>query len=914
MTGLAPAAGFDRAAYRTFLEAKQPIASQDGFEVDPSRLHAWLKPHIARAVVPWMLRGGRRAVFASFGLAKTSAQLEAGVQTLLEFPGERGLIVAPLGVRREFRKDARSVEVEERLGRPLTFIQSRSEIAGPGLYLTNYESVREGKIDLSGFIYSSLDEAAILRGFGGSKTFREFLNQAEPTPYRFVATATPSPNQYEELLAYAAYLGIMDVGQAKTRFFRRDSEHADRLTLYPHKEEEFWLWVASWSLWFDFPSDLGDFSDVGYVLPALDLHWHEVPVDHSDAPTEKGGQGVLFRNASMGVVEAARERRATMVARVAKVTELLAESPDDHAILWHDLEDERLLLEQCVPEVVCIHGGMKLDPREDLLDAFCRGWLKYLGAKASMLGAGGNLQAHCHRHVYCGVNSKFHDFIQSIYRLLRFGQTHVVRADIVYAESERGSVDNLKAKWRRHDQQRAKMRDIVRRYGLSNADMADALKRAMFDDKNRVEVIAAEPLPGHPDGSPPAYACVHNDTVVETALMRSDSVDLIVSSIPFGNQYEYSPNYDDLGHTDDAEHFWEHMGFLIPELLRVTRPGRVAAIHVKDRIVHGGMNGLGFQSVYPFSDDCRRHFQAAGWAFIGRITIVTDVVRENAQTYRLSHAEQLKDGTRQGCGLPEYVMLFRKPQTDGSKGYADDPVLKPRADYRDREGRIVPYERKREVAGEITPVPGTGYSRAKWQNDAHAFWRDAGDRLLTASEWASWDKLEDVYRLWKLFNLNSLYDFEHHVLVGETLHAMGKLPPAFMLLPPHSNHPSVWSDIAQMLSMNTLQCAGNAENHVCPMPFMTVDRLITRFSMPGELVFDPFGGLMTVPYRALKLGRRGRGHELNPGYFLDGCKYVEAMAREIATPGLFDMLGCKPGDPLTDDEAAHGVREVEVAA
>src|SRR6202000_2417863 len=109
-----------------------------------------------------------------------------------------------------------------------------------------------------------------------------------------------SPNDYIELLAYAAYLDIMDVSAAKTRFFKRNSEKADQLTLLPSKEPEFWMWVASWALFITKPSDLSPvFSDDGYVLPPLDVRWHEIPTDHSHAGTERDGQGRLFRNAAI---------------------------------------------------------------------------------------------------------------------------------------------------------------------------------------------------------------------------------------------------------------------------------------------------------------------------------------------------------------------------------------------------------------------------------------------------------------------------------------------------------------------------------------------------------------------------------------------------------------------------------------
>jgi DNA modification methylase len=140
-------------------------------------------------------------------------------------------------------------------------------------------------------------------------------------------------------------------------------------------------------------------------------------------------------------------------------------------------------------------------------------------------------------------------------------------------------------------------------------------------------------------------------------------------------------------------------------------------------------------------------------------------------------------------------------------------------------------------------------------------------------------------------NLDRVYDFEHHVRIGEELDLIGKLPPIFMLLPPHSWHEDVWTDVMQARSLNTVQAAAGAEKHLCPLPFDIVDRLILQLSQPGEMVFDPFCGLGTVPYRALKHGRRGSGTELNPDYWLDSCKHLEAMAREVSTPTLFAALG-----------------------
>ena len=217
-----------------------------------------------------------------------------------------------------------------------------------------------------------------------------------------------------------------------------------------------------------------------------------------------------------------------------------------------------------------------------------------------------------------------------------------------------------------------------------------------------------------------------------------------------------------------------------------------------------------------------------------------------------------------GVGSPEYVLLLRKPQSDRTRGYADEPVTKSKDEY----------------------------SRAQWQVDAHAFWRSSGERLLTADEMCklSPDVLASLYTS---ESLKSVYSYEEHVRIGEELDLRGALPCQFMALAPGSPHPDVWHDVNRMHTLNGTQSQRGLNMHVCPLQFDIVDRLINRFSSKGDLVLDPFGGLMTVPYRALKLDRRGVGIELSPEYFLDGVKYLRAAEQEIEAPSLFDFLGGK---------------------
>jgi hypothetical protein len=140
------------------------------------------------------------------------------------------------------------------------------------------------------------------------------------------------------------------------------------------------------------------------------------------------------------------------------------------------------------------------------------------------------------------------------------------------------------------------------------------------------------------------------------------------------------------------------------------------------------------------------------------------------------------------------------------------------------------------------------------------------------------------------YSMNHVYDYEHHVRLGEQLEARGALPSTFMSLAPGSHDDTVWHDVNRMITLNGNQSARGLANHVCPLQFDIVDRLIDRYSMPGEVVHDPFGGLMTVPYRAILKGRKASASELNTGYFFDGVQYLKAAEKKVTMPDLFDVL------------------------
>lgn len=591
--------------------------------------------------------------------------------------------------------------------------------------------------------------------------------------------------------------------------------------------------------------------DDGYALPPMKVNFVEIKLPNLAGPAEKDGQMKLIRDAATGLKEAAAEKRNSIDLRVAKMKEIIDASPGDHFILWHDLEAERAAIKKAIPESLEIYGTQDYDLREQRTIDFSEGKFRLLATKKEISGQGCNFQRHCNRAIFLGIDYEFADFFQAIHRIYRFLQNKEVIIDIIYVETEQQILKVLQKKWQQHNELAEKMTEIIKKHGLSSTSILEKIRRSMGCE--RVKVTGRN------------FEIYNNDCVLEMANMPDNSVDLIVTSIPFGNHYEYSASYNDLGHNKDTEMFFQQMDYLAPNLLRALKPGRVYACHVKDRILFGNATGTGMPTVEPFHALTISHYMKHGFQFFGMITVVTDVVRENNQTYRLGWTEQCKDGSKMGVGCPEYVLLFRKLPSDTSTAYADTPVTKTKEQY----------------------------TRAQWQLDAHAFWRSSGDRLLTKKDIENIpvDNLQAVYRK---FSRQNVYSYQDHVDFAKKLDENGKLPASFMVVAPGSWTDAVWDDINRMRTLNMNQERKGKEMHVCPLQLDIVERLINRYSNPGDLVLDPFGGLMTVPYMALKMGRKGTAIELNSDYFRDGLGYLQAVEFEQNIPSLFDFENVDP--------------------
>ncbi len=828
--------------YQEFLENKIVVAEEYGFNI--KNPIGDILPH-AKQITKWCLKGGRRAIFASFGLTKTAMQLELAYQVIKKTK-KPFLIVMPLGVVGEFKRDN-----ELYFGNAIEtlYITDSNSIDKyePKIYLTNYERIRKGDIDASKFGGVSFDEASILRNLK-TETTNYVLEHFRKVHYRFVATATPTPNDFIEILNYADYLGVIDRGHALTRFFQRDSTKAGHLTLYPNKKEEFWKWVSTWAVFINKPSDLG-FDDTGYNLPKMHLHEIEVKNYTDDVIQNKKGDIVLFKDTTKSLVDVSREKSDSVQVRIEEAFKIVNTKPDENWILWHHREAERTAIEQKFKgyDLKSVYGSQENSLKEDLLISFSKGEYKILSSKPVIAGSGCNFQHACYNMVFVGIDYKFNDFIQAIHRVFRFRQEKEVHVYILFTNNEREVLKTLKQKWANHIELQTEMINIVREYGLNSDKIKADMKRQIFKNPRHAKV-----------GGATVY---NNDTTIVHQQMEENSTDMILTSIPFGDHYEYSDNYNDFGHNHGNAEFFKQMDFLTPNLLRTLKPGRIAAIHVKDRIRYSYQNGTSFTTISDFSGQTVAHFEKHGFFLVGKITVTTDVVRENNQTYRLTWGEQRKDATKMGVGLPEYILLFRKRPTEMNNAYADQPVIKKIDEY----------------------------LLSLWQLDAHAYWKSSGDRFLSFEELSKAD-MKYVFNAWKKYDKENIYNFQEHLRVCNDLDASGRLSKLFMTIPPTSSNDLVWTDINRMNTLNANQANRKKEKHICPLQLDIIKRLIFRFTNEGDIVDDPFGGLFSTPYVALEMNRNAISSELNPDYYDDGLFYLKSIEYKINIPTLFDLL------------------------
>lgn len=421
--------------YATFLQRKRRLHLGNGIAVShlPSQLYPW-----QAAIVRWALKKGRAAIFADCGLGKTFMQI-AWAHAL----GVRTIIFAPLCVAEQ------TVAEAAKLGISLVYARSAVEANGAPLVITNYERIDEFDVDDFGAVV--LDESSILKAFT-SKTRKKLIDVCQRVRYRLCCTATPSPNDIEELGNHAEFLGLMTRSEYLATWFVHDDTG---WRMKKHAVQDFYRWMASWAMALRHPSDIG-YPDDGFILPPLTITDHVVPVD---GPT---GDTLFPEMSTKGLKGRLEARRGSLERRVEAAVHVIGEHSQDQWIAWCGLNPEAEAIARRIHGAVNVEGSDSYDHKALSALRFMQGDLRTLVSKVSILGFGMNFQ-NCHRMVFVGLGDSYEQYYQAVRRCWRFGQAHPVSAHVVISEAERVVVENVRRK-------EAAARDVAKELIVHMAD------------------------------------------------------------------------------------------------------------------------------------------------------------------------------------------------------------------------------------------------------------------------------------------------------------------------------------------------------------------------------------------------------------------------------------------------------------
>jgi superfamily II DNA or RNA helicase len=536
--------------YAEFLASKQLVTKPTGRQVLPDDIHESLFP-FQRDLVRWAVRKGRAAIFADTGLGKTRMQVEWGRLT-----NERCLFVAPLAVAQQTVREAESIGVE------ITYVRNQQQADDAGGHaITNYEMVTHFDPDAFGAVV--LDESSILKNYTGV-TRNTLIEMFSGTPYRLACTATPAPNDVAEFANHAEFLGIMSRVEMLATFFVHDDEG---WRLKGHAREPFYRWMASWGMTVRRPSDLG-YADDAFALPDLNI---EPVVVYTDWVPD----GQLFAASLAGITERTQVRKDTIQERAAEVARLVHEHDEESWLIWVGLNDEQDAVADLIPDAVVVQGADSPDEKAAKLLGFQDGIHRVLITKPSIAGFGLNFQ-HCARMIFCGIGDSYEQYYQAIRRCWRFGQTRPVHAFIVMSDPEQHIYANVLRK----------ERDAI--------DAAESMVRhvAEYEREELVDRHDEKFAYATIDEEGEGWRFLLGDSCERLAEIEDESIGLSVFSPPFESLYTYSPTERDLGNSASTGEFWHHFSWISSNLLRVLKPGRLAAVHVQQLPTTKAVDGL----------------------------------------------------------------------------------------------------------------------------------------------------------------------------------------------------------------------------------------------------------------------------------------------------------------------------------
>ena len=741
--------------YIKFVESKKNISIDTGLKQIP-KLNDMLFP-FQHDITKWALKRGRACIFADCGLGKTPMQLEWAHH----IPGNV-LILAPLLVSKQTIREASKFGISDIQYSPDGTVKSK-------ITITNYE--RFHHFDVSQFQGIVLDESSILKSYTG-KYRTEIIERCQSVPFRLACTATPAPNDFMELGNHAEFIGAMTRTEMLAMFFVHDGGETQKWRLKGHAENKFWEWVCSWAVMIRKPSDLG-YEDNGFILPSLNIQQDTIQV-------ERPSGGMLFAMEARSMIERRQARKETTESRCAKAAELVNKS-DDQWLIWCDLNRESEMLKRMIDGAVEVKGSDSQEHKENSMLGFSDGSVRIIVTKPKIAGFGMNWQ-NCHNVIFVGLSDSYEQYYQAIRRCWRFGQKNQVNCHIITASTEGAVVKNIKRK----------EKDAVR--------MAEMMVDNMhsINEKN-IKGTTRTMSDYHTDyANGLGWEYYLKDCVDGVAGLEENSIGYTIFSPPFASLYTYSNSDRDMGNCASDADFDEHFKFLIPELFRVTMPGRLLSFHCMNLPTTKTRDG--FIGIKDFRGHLIKMFEDAGFIFHSEVVIWKNPVTAMQRTKALGllHKQIVKDSAMSRQGIPDYLVTMRKP--------GENPV----------------------------PVEG---------------------------------------------------ELDH--FVGEDFTPTGRL--SIDIWQRYAS--PVWMDINPS---NTLQKQAareeEDERHICPLQLDVIDRGLQLWSMPGDTVLSPFGGIASEGYCAVKSHRKFIGFELKRSYWEQGCKNLVVAEHEASAGTLFDGI------------------------
>ena len=590
--------------YSEFLETKKKKFIESGFEVNENELNSNLFD-FQKYIVKTALKKGRFAIFADCGLGKTLMQLSWS-EKVANHTNKKVLILAPLAVKGQTLQEAKKFNIDI-----------------SNIDINNYEQLEN--IDIS--IYSGivLDESSILKNFTG-KYKNLIIEKFEKTPYKLACTATPSPNDLNEIGNHSEFLNVLDAQDMRAKWFVRD-EGMNNYRLKGHAKSDFYGWISNWAVMLTSPADLG-FDGSKYKLP--ELNYYEKMIE-----TKRRNNGKLFNEGSINATDFNKELKLTLIERFEEVANIVNSSKENFIIWVNQNEEEKKALE-LIPDAVAVNGSEKPEIKEKKLLGFANCEFRVLVTKKKIAQFGMNFQ-NCNNQIFASLDFSFEGLYQAIRRSYRFGQKNNVNIYLITTDTMENVMKSIEKKQNQFLEMQSEMNKYINgdAFGLLNSY---EFKEVKTDD----------------------YWLMKGDSCIEIKRIPDNSVDLIVFSPPFSSLFTYSNYIHDMGNNDNHDEFFKQYHFLLEDLYRILKPGRLMVCHTKDLAVY--KNSSGYTGLYNFTKDHDNAVEKVGFKYHSKVNIWTDPVLEmqRTKTQRLLYKQLRKDSSYTGVGLPEYCTVYRK--------------------------------------------------------------------------------------------------------------------------------------------------------------------------------------------------------------------------------------------------------------